>query len=130
MNNSNYLIMENNIKKQLCEDEKLDILYNNIIRNNMDIKELLEEQKIDLIKKIKKLDDIGRELVYALIKNHHLLHQEKNTCFICPYKGKKKKKSIQFNLENFPNELQIILYKFVLKHLTEIKRNKKKNKKY
>ena len=76
MNNSNYLIMENNIKKQLCEDEKLDILYNNIIRNNMDIKELLEEQKIDLIKKIKKLDDIGRELVYALIKNHHLLHHQ------------------------------------------------------
>lgn len=101
-------------------------LYNTLINDKNIPNSITTKQQLEFIKKIKKVDVTGRELIYALIKNHHLLSERKNTCFISPYKGIKKKKSISFNLLNLPDKLQSILYFFIIKHLQEIKKKKKR----
>ena len=101
-------------------------LYNRLITDNNISNSITTKQQLEFIKKIKKLDITGRELIYSLIKSHHLCTERKNTCFISPYKGIKKKKSISFNLLDFPDKLQSILYTFIIKHLQEIKNKKKR----
>ena len=72
--------------------------------------------KPDFIKKFKSLDTPSHSLIYALIKSYQIDKKINILSSSLPFDGVKLKTKgrIKFNLVNFPEELQIILYKFIL----------------
>ena len=90
-------------------------------RNNED---LSFKQKDDFIKIVKSIDTKGHELIYALIRTYQLENCEDKSTFKLPYGGKYVKTDIKFDLNDIPNDLKNILYKFVLKHETAIMEEK------
>ena len=85
---------------------------NNIISSE---KELNDQEKITLSLKIKTYDKHTQELVYALIKCYQINNSD-NENYLLPYNGKKLKSGLKFNMSNFPNRLQNILWKFSEMH--------------
>ena len=77
-------------------------------------RDLTKQQKEELIKKIKDLDDISKEHFTALITKYASEHCEEN--FYIPYGGKAIKNDILFDLAKFPHGLRQILYKFMQAH--------------
>ena len=102
-------------------------LYQDLLKN-CDDEKLTEDEKGELIKKIKKLDDSGHELVYALIRSYQLQHE--NT-FGNPYDSKILKLGMKFDLEKIPNKCCKMLITFCDKHLDKMKEEQKllKNRK-
>lgn len=89
-------------------------LYTTLIKG-LPKKDLTIMQKSDLIRKIKDLDTSAHELLYVLIKCYYLEHDSKETLTI-PYKGTLSKDKIDFDLNDFPQQLKQLLYKFVNIH--------------
>jgi hypothetical protein len=102
-------------------------LYHDLLKNTTDEK-LDDDEKSELIKKIKKLDEPGHELIYALIRSYQLEHE--NT-FGHPYDSKILKLGMKFDLENIPNQCCRMLITFCDKHLEKMKEEQKllKNRK-
>ena len=95
-----------------------DILYKEI---GEDVTDLNTVQKKTFLTKIEKIDQNGKELIYALVKSYYLNHEE-NDSFILPYSGKYTNKTdIIFDLNLFPNKLKRMLYKFIQAHLNKMK---------
>lgn len=92
-------------------------LYDNFAKG-ISKKDLTASQKGDFTKKIKNIDTIGAELIYALIKVYQI-QNDKNTVKL-PYEGKRLKTGMKFDLELFPKELKQILYKFLLTHVKKM----------
>lgn len=100
-----------------------------ILNQKIKDKDLTHKQKTDLIKKISKLDQDGKELLYAIIKIHSLKTNESFSTFKIPFSGTYNNNSVQFNLENFSYPLKQIIFKFVPMHLKKMREDKKKLKK-
>lgn len=84
--------------------------------------ELKIEEKDDFMKKIKTFDKNGYELIYALIRVFQLENNEDKSTFKLPYGGKYVKNDILFDLNELPNKLKQLLYKFVKIHVESMKK--------
>jgi hypothetical protein len=92
-------------------------LYENLINESEDT-DLTTKQKDDLIKMIKKIEtDIeGIERIYVLIRMYQLEYGEDKNTFKIPFGGKYVKNDLKFDLNELPNKLKQIIYKFVRIH--------------
>lgn len=95
-------------------------LYDNLSKDIPNTK-LNTTQKNSFIKRVEKIDKLGYELVYALIKMYQMENNEDNTSFTLPYNGKYINNEITFDLDEMPGNLQQILYKFLSAHLSKMK---------
>lgn len=102
-------------------------LYHDLLTNSTDEK-ISEDDRSELIKKIKKVDDAGHELIYAIIRSYQLEHE--NT-FGNPYDSKILKLGMKFDLDKIPNQCCKMLISFCDKHLEKMKEEQKllKNRK-
>ena len=78
--------------------------------------DLTTKQKDEFMKLLKNIDVDGSERIYVLIRMFQLENSEDKTTFKIPYGGKFVKNDIKFDLNDLPNELKQILYKFVVIH--------------
>ena len=69
-------------------------------------------EKEIIIKKISELSINKKEIVYYLIL-HDFLINNKNSKVVYPYKCKQVGNNIEINIDNLPNILKQIIYKFV-----------------
>lgn len=90
-----------------------DNIYNYISKNNLINLDLNVDQKINFIKLIKKLNKNESELFYILIRFFQLNNDDGIDSFNLPYKSKKQKNGYKFDIDNFPNTLKQILYRFL-----------------
>ena len=98
-------------------------LYDNLITEKSS-DDLTPKQKDEFVKITKNLDANGYELIYALIRTYQLENSEDKSTFKIPYGGKFVKNDIKFDLNDLPNELKNMLYKFVLIHEKTINEEK------
>jgi hypothetical protein len=73
-------------------------------------------RKKTFVSSVSKLDTNGHELVYALIRMHQIQHEDDRADL--PWKGSVKSTGIEFDLNDMPNILQQILFKFAKTHMT------------
>lgn len=93
-------------------------LYDTMISNIID-KDLTLKQKKELLQNIEKINDKGFELLYMLIKVYSIKEQKSD---YIPFNGKYiTNNNIQFDLEELPNKLKQMLFKFVNLHLNVMK---------
>jgi len=79
---------------------------------NIPRRKLTKQQKDELWDKLKNIEEEEtNEVVFMLIYEHNRV-SDKGKDESLPYKGKKRTKGVEFNLENFPRRLQWILFKF------------------
>lgn len=75
-----------------------------------DFKELNDNQKDDLLSRIKDMNDDKHNVLYGLIYAYHISHdthlQE------LPYGGKSLKNGLKFDIDHLPSKLQSVLYQF------------------
>lgn len=89
-------------------------------------KDLTKKQKDDFISKIKNIDNDGAECIYSLIRVFEIENGENDSgTFKLPYCGKYVKKNMKFDLEQLPNKLKQILYKFLLIHIKKMEEDAK-----
>jgi len=77
-----------------------------------DFKELTDDQKNDLLEKIKSMsdDEQKEKMIFALIFAYHLEHD--NNMQDIPYNGKMLKGGLKLDIDSIPSKLQHILYSF------------------
>jgi hypothetical protein len=75
---------------------------------------------------IDQMDRYGQELVYALIRMYQLENEETEEIGKIPYFGKTVGVDVEFDLENFPNKLKHLLFKFLKVHIEKMKDDSKK----
>ena len=98
-------------------------LYDNILKEIKDYEltqDLTIEKKKLLLKKIKKLDQNGFNLLYVLIKVFHINNTEDNNVSSIPYEGNIIKNNIKFDLDKLPVKLKFIIDKFVELHIKSL----------
>jgi hypothetical protein len=78
--------------------------------------DLTNKQKDEFMKLIADIDDNTSELTYALIRVYQLENSENKNTFTLPYDGKFIDKNVKFDLNELPNQLKQILYKFLILH--------------
>ena len=83
-------------------------------------KDLTIKEKTDFIQKVDQLDDEGYGLMYALIKCYQLEHEKDS---YIPYKAVVNKEHIDFNMNELPNPLKRMLYKFLSLHLEKLQQD-------
>lgn len=88
--------------------------------------DLTTKQKDEFIKLVKKIDPAGHELVYVLIRVYQIENSEDKSTFKTPYGGKYVKTDLKFDLNELPNQLRQVLYKFVQIHVKSMNENKLK----
>ena len=93
----------------------IELLYKQLKKDSLLI-DLTHDQKDEFVKSIKTLDESGTEIVYILIRMYELEMTSKSDEF--PYNSKlTASKELKFDLEQLPNQLKWIIYKFIKKHL-------------
>jgi len=91
-------------------------LYQSLYENTKNISvPLSDAQKGYIISIIPKLDHKGHELLFFLIRIFHN-DQEKNVSFQLPYQSSKNNNDVEFDLMNFPLQLQHMIHMFVRMH--------------
>jgi hypothetical protein len=88
------------LKSEVCEEEK----------------DLSIEQKMKLVENIKKLNEQGCSLVYALIR-YYQIFEAKDSVVENPFGMKKIKTGYRFCIDELPSLLQNLIYRFVEIHL-------------
>lgn len=84
-------------------------------KETVDIK--TEDCKKFILKNFKKVTDRqDTEYLYALIISYYIDHNNKN-CDQVPYSGKVVKKDIKINVDDMPEKLLLLIYKFIKKYL-------------
>lgn len=78
--------------------------------------DLSAKQKTELLKLIKNIDNDGVERIYVLIKIFQVENSKEKNILGIPFNGKYIKTDLEFDLNEFPNELKHIIYKFVKIH--------------
>ena len=100
-------------------------LYDNLITEVTSFEDLSNKQKEYFMKMIADVDDNSSELIYALIRVYQLENSDNKNIFTLPYDGKFIDSDLKFDLNELPNQLKQMLYKFLtLYH--ENKDNEKK----
>tara|TARA_Y100000389_G_C17211558_1_gene388756 strand:- start:102 stop:401 length:300 start_codon:yes stop_codon:yes gene_type:complete len=79
-------------------------------------KKLTNKQKLDFLTKLKNINENGHEILYVLIRIFAKL--KKKDTSITPFKSNSndEKTEFTFDLNNFPNKLGQLLYKFIILH--------------
>lgn len=95
-----------------------EMLYNEFIDISDD---LSTKQKDDFIKKIKTIDSNGHELIYAIIRVYQLENSEDKNTYTIPFHGKYIKNDLKFDLNDLPNKLKHMIYKFTDMHIKTMK---------
>jgi hypothetical protein len=97
-------------------------LYENLKNDKKDV----QVNKADFIKKFKKIDSKSHSLIYALIKSYQIDNKINILSSSLPFNGTKlkTKNRLKFNLIDLPDNLQKILYKFILLDLKKNEKNK------
>jgi len=94
-------------------------LYQSIYENTKHMSHPLDEiQKANVIQMIPKLDQKGHETLFFLIRMFHN-QQSQDITFQLPYQAtliSSSGKDISFDLLNFPNQLQHMIYLFTRMH--------------
>lgn len=91
----------------------IETLYQHMKKESLAI-DLSSDQKEEFIKTTKNLDETGSEIVYILIRMYEI--DTNASSDELPFGSKFTAKELKFDLENFPNQLKWILYRFVKKH--------------
>jgi len=78
--------------------------------------DLTTKQKDEFMKLVKNIDLEGSERIYVLIRMFQLENSEDKSTFKIPYGGKYIKTDLKFDLNELPNQLKNILYKFIKIH--------------
>ena len=92
--------------------------------------DLSTKEKDEFMKLVKNIDIEGTERIYVLIRMFQLENSEDKSTFKIPFGGKYVKTDLKFDLNDLPNQLKQILYKFVTMHNktmeeeTKIKKNR------
>jgi hypothetical protein len=101
------------------------------LKNEMNMDEEMEplrlEQKVEMIEKIKELDEQGCSLIYALIR-YYQIYEDKESAVDVPFHMKKVKTGYRFCIEELPILLQHLLFRFVDIHLKSQKEQYSFNK--
>lgn len=84
-------------------------------------RDLSVKEKTDFTNKVKDINDAGAELIYALIRVYQMENSEDQSTFKLPFGGKYVKNDMKFDLEQLPNKLKHILYKFLQIHTKTMK---------
>ena len=92
-------------------------LYDNLFAETDMVDDLTENEKTELIKLIKSIDNVGAEYIYVLIRIYQLENSDDKSTFKLPYGGKYIKNDVKFDLNELPNKLKQMLFKFVKKHI-------------
>lgn len=94
-------------------------LYDILSKDSERLHKLTKEDLYTLANTISTLEQTEQEIIYVLIRIHHLKTTEIKSIFDIPYKGiLKNGKDIKFNLEKMPEKLVNIIYEFTNKHLS------------
>jgi hypothetical protein len=91
------------------------------LSSNTPSRDLTMAQKMSFVKKIKKIDQNGYELMYALMRMYQLENEEENSSFIVPYNGVFQNNDIIFDINELPKKLRQILLKFLTVHIRKMK---------
>jgi len=91
---------------------------------NLPNKSLTARQKQEFINKTKTMDQEGHELIYALMRVF-FLENEGCSPYNILYGGQYTGKNIMFDLDNIPEKLQQLLYKFSKIHVKKMKEDMK-----
>lgn len=86
--------------------------------------DLKTTEKREFIRTVKKMDQYGYDLIYALIKVYYTDKAENISNFTLPYNGKFVKNDIKFELDMLPFVLKQILNKFVHLHINNMNETK------
>ena len=90
-------------------------LYNNLIKD-LPSKKLTIREKKDFLEKISNLDENGNELLYVLIRIFEKKKKKKENKF--PFNSTcENNNEITFDINEFPNKLSQLLYKFINLHI-------------
>lgn len=100
--------------KNTCQQFPLFAHLKNEIPN--DSTSLSVSRRIELVEKIKDLNDQGCSLVYALIRYYQLYETDENAVEV-PFGMKKTKHGYRFCIEDIPPLLQNLIARFVEVHL-------------
>lgn len=73
---------------------------------------LSDDDKKQLAVNIKKMGVHEHELIYAIIRTHQLYKYNHTSSNFFPFDAKIIKTGIQYDMNNFDSELQLILYTF------------------
>lgn len=106
-------------------------LYDSLTRD-LPKKDLTVKQKEELVEKLNKIDENGRDLVYALIQFYNINNYDEELSNSLPYGGESEviqgKEDITWNLTDFPIKLRRTLYKFVVMHSQNMEEQAKRPK--
>lgn len=95
-----------------------DMLSDNVSKKG-ELVPLVKSSKEKLITNINKnMDETGYELIYSLIKAHHM-NNNKDNLYKLPYNMKNLKLGLRVDLDNLPLTLQYILLEFIDRHLNK-----------
>jgi len=90
-------------------------LYNSILEK-LDEKQLenqlTTDEKQEFVNFVKTADNDKHELIYILLKIHQI-RTENSSKTSLPFSGKEQKAGLKFDIDNCPEKLQQILYKFM-----------------
>jgi len=103
-------------------------LYDSLFSDTQNL-DLNTVEKDDLMKMIKNIDEEGAERIYVLIRMFQLENSDDKSTFKIPYGGKYVKNDLKFDLNDLPNQLKQIIYKFVLMHNKTMEEENKLKKK-
>ena len=84
------------------------------------INTLSETEIKEFMEYFKKMDTIGYERFFVLIR-YYQMDQNELTSFTLPYGARKLKKGIRFDLKQIPPQLQHILHEFLKLHSKTLK---------
>ena len=92
-------------------------LYDNLIKRTVK-KDLTVKQKQQFIKDVKRVDDQGKELIYALIIFYYQQNEASTQGDQLPYRGvsesrNKGRQDLSWIFTDFPIKLRHLLYQFV-----------------
>lgn len=96
-------------------------LFSSLYDNTKHISASLDDQKKRyIVNTIPQLDERGHEILFFLIRMFHI-QQLKEINFNLPYQTAITAEGIDCNLENFPDQLQHMIYLFTSMHENYIK---------
>ncbi len=105
-------------------------LYDNL-EQKVPKKVLTKKQQQDCVSKLSKIDENGKELVYALILAFYLRENKDENLEKLPFDGtidlvSPKLQKVSWNFEIFPMKLKHIIYNFVEMNLKTIEEDTKR----
>ncbi len=99
-------------------------LFSSLYDNTKHVTSLLEEDKKRyIIQTIPQLDERGHEILFFLIRMFHI-QQSREITFQLPFDTVVGKEGIECDLENFPRQLQHMIYLFTSMHDNYIRSEK------